>query len=66
VKSMYKREQALKAQGMNVRRANHAEQTVNEYGDKLTWVVDLGGQRQARQAYRTKAEALAAAEHYVA
>ena len=44
---------------------DHAEQTLNEYGERLVWVIDLGGQQQARKAFRTKAEALAAAEAYV-
>ena len=63
--STYTREKALQAQGITVRRANHFEQKTNEYGEKLRWVVDLGGNRQARLAYRTKALALAAAEAYL-
>ena len=62
---MYTRLQALEAQGIHIRRANHAEQTLNEYGEKLLWVIDLGGQRQARKAFRTKAEAVEAAEAYL-
>lgn len=65
VESLYKREQALTALGITIRRANHFEETRNEYGDKLIWVVDLGGNRQATSAYKTKMEALVAAEMYV-
>jgi hypothetical protein len=65
MESLYRWEQTLRANGITVRRANHSEETVNEYGERLAWVVDLGGQRQARTAYRTKAEALAKAEEYL-
>lgn len=61
----YKREQALATHGILVRRANHFEAMTNEYGDKLRWVIDLGGERQALHAYRTKKEAIAAAEAYL-
>lgn len=60
--SIYKREQALKVQGITIRRATHFEEQRNEYGDKLQWVVDRGGNRQATIAYKTKEEALLAAE----
>ena len=62
--SLYRRIAALKAHGIEIRRANHFEQTVNEYGEKLTWVIDGGAHRQALRAFRTKAEAVAAAEAY--
>ena len=62
--SIYAREQALQSKGIVVRRANHFETTTNEYGEKLTWVVDLGGNHQARTPYATKAQALCAAEAY--
>ena len=65
MESLYKREQALQAKGITVRQAKRFERTVNEYGEKLTWVVDLGGHRQARTVYRTKEEALKAAEAYL-
>jgi hypothetical protein len=58
---MYKRLQALKSQGVTLRRANHAEQRINEYGEKLVWVIDKG-EYQALNAYRTKRDALEAAE----
>jgi hypothetical protein len=57
------REKALKAKGITVRRANHFEQTINEYGEKLIWVIDRG-EFQALKAYRTKEDALKAAEQY--
>jgi hypothetical protein len=62
--SIYQCEKALRAQGITVRRANHCEQTINEYGEKLIWVVDRGGNRHPRIAYRTKAQALEAAARY--
>ena len=62
--TLYKREQALKAQGLTVRRANHFEHTINEYGEKLAWVIDRGA-FQALRAYRTKVEAMEAAESMV-
>jgi hypothetical protein len=60
--SIYRREKALREHGITIRRASHFEEQRNEYGEKLTWVVDRGGQRQAHLAYRTKEEALQAAE----
>ena len=62
--SVCQREQTLKAQGITVRRAGHFERRTNEYGEKLRWVVDRGGSRQALIAYRTKEDALVAAEQY--
>src|SRR5262245_18661977 len=63
--SQYMREKALRDQGITVRRANHFEQRINEYGEKLTWVIDRG-EVQALIAYRTKEDALRAAEQYEA
>jgi hypothetical protein len=57
--STYTQLQALQAVGITIRRANHCEETITEYGEQLQWVIDLGGQRQARHIYRTKAEAIA-------
>lgn len=65
MESMYKREQALRARGMGVRRANHFEQQMTEYGEKLIWVIDRG-ERQALKAFATKAQAISAAELYEA
>jgi hypothetical protein len=60
---IYKRLQALEAQGLTIRRANHFEQRINEYGEKLIWVINRGEQ-QALKAYRTKRETIQAAEEY--
>lgn len=62
--SLYMREKTLAQHGLAVRRANHFEQQINEYGEKLRWVVDRG-ERQALTAYRTKIEAIEAAERYL-
>jgi hypothetical protein len=61
--STYAREKALKERGVTIRRANHFEQTTNEYGDKLIWVIDRG-EFQALRVFKTKGEAIAAAEQY--
>jgi hypothetical protein len=60
--TLYTRIQVLAAAGITVRRANHFEEQRTEYGDKLIWVLDRGGNRQATRAYRTKEEAMQAAE----
>ena len=62
MQSLYQRIKSLQARGLTVRHANHFEQTINEYGEKLNWVVDLGEGKRARRAYKTKEEALNAAE----
>jgi hypothetical protein len=59
--SWYMREKAVAAQGRRVRRANHCEQQVTEYGEKLIWVIDQG-EWQARVAYKTRHAAIEAAE----
>lgn len=47
-----------------VRKAQRFEQQTNEYGEKLTWVIDAGD-RQARTAYASLHTALAAVlEHH--
>lgn len=65
VKDLYARTQRLAAHGIAVRHAQKFEQTVDEYGTKLKWVVDLGGGRQARTAYPTQEAAMQAAERYL-
>lgn len=64
--SLYARTQKLAARGITIRRANHFEEQRSPYGDKLCWVIDRGGQRQATVAYRSKMAALDAAEASVA
>jgi hypothetical protein len=64
MESLYRRKQALAAKGITVRHATKFEEQRSPYGDKLIWVVDLGGGRQARTAYQTRDEALRAAEEY--
>jgi len=63
--SRYRREQRLARQGLHVRRLAESAALHNEYGEKLRWVVDLGGHRQARLAYKTREDALRAAEAYL-
>lgn len=63
--STYRQEQTLAESGISVCRANRFEEARNAYGEKLIWVVDLDGNRQARTPYRTKQEALQAAETYL-
>jgi len=62
--SMYKRLQRLQAAGITIRRAGHFEGTLNEYGERLSWVIDTGSGRQAlpQEVYRTKMAAVAGAE----
>lgn len=43
--------------GLNtIRKANHFEQSVNEYGEKVRWVVDQG-ERQSPRGEQTRAGA---------
>ena len=60
--SLSRREKALQAKGITLRLAHPDEQTTDDYGNTLRWVVDLGGHRQAHKAYMTRLEALKAAE----
>jgi hypothetical protein len=60
--TLHTRIKVLAAAGITIRRANHFEEQRNEYGDKLVWVLDRGGNRQATLAYQTKKDALQAAE----
>ena len=62
--TLYARLKALATVGIMIRRATHFEEQRNEYGEKCIWVIDRGGNRQAGRAYRTKEEALQAAEAY--
>lgn len=55
----YQIEKKLNFLGINIRYANHFEQKVNEYGEKLRWVIDnSNGEEQQLIAYKTKKEAL--------
>jgi len=65
METMYKRVQRLLAQGITVKRASGFEEARGSEGEKLIWVVDKGGERQATHAYPTKEAAIVAAEAYL-
>lgn len=57
--SNYQIEKKLNDLGIMIRNANHFEEKLNEYGEKLRWVIDNScGQRLQLVAYKTKKEAL--------
>ena len=59
--SLYLRQKALEDKGVTIRRANHFEQTIDQYGTRLRWVIDRG-EFQALKVYPTKLAAIEDAE----
>lgn len=56
--STYSDLRALAAHGITIRKANRFEEQTNEYGEKLRWVIDMGGHMQSQHPYATQKAAL--------